>query len=320
MKKRSEHDGRLMHYEFNNVEKLLAEKHGESFLEYRKKWDFHRVNLVKAENPLYLVLDANTYCNLKCKMCEKNYYSKRKNDISMETIDKLVDECREMKLPSLLVGASAECLLNPDIKEILEKISTIGLMDKFLITNGTYLDDSIVDLLIKLEFERVYISLDAVTPETYSKIRGGNLQRVEQNIENLLRRKQEEGKNLPVVRVSFVKQKENEMEVDDFIDKWKDKVDIIDFQEMIDFSNINDLQEKPNIPYKCEAPFTTLHVDSYGNIYPCCTFYSKYFCLGNIQDMTLKEAWNCDKMNNLRNSILEGNMPLPCRNCVTQKG
>lgn len=317
MEKHSEHDGRLMHYEFNDVKQLLTKKHGDKFLEYREKWDYHRINLVKAVTPLYLVLETNTYCNLKCKMCEKNYYTKSKNDIRMEFIDKLVDECNKMNLPSLLVGASAECLLSPSIKEILEKLSKIGAIDKFLITNGTYLNESIIDSLLELEFERVYISLDAATSDTYSKIRGGDLQKVENNIENLLRRKKEAGKELPVVRVSFVKQKENEAEVECFIDKWKDKVDIIDFQEMIDFGNINDLQDKPNIPYKCEAPFTTLHVDSYGNIYPCCTFYSKYFCLGNIQDMTLEEAWNCDKINNLRRDIINGDMPLPCRNCVT---
>ena len=314
-----EKDGMITHYEFCNggVEQQLANVHGTKFHEYRKKWNYCNKNLIASEKPLYIVLEVNTYCNLKCKMCEKNYYTKNRYDISSEVLDKIVDECKKIELPSILVGAAAEALLMPNIKSILKKIKTIGAMDNFLITNGTMLTNEVSELLIDEQYERLYVSVDAATQETYKKIRGYNIQVVERNIENFLKIRKEKNKNLPLIRVSYVLQDENREELKMFINKWKDKVDIIDIQEEIDFSNINDLKEYPNIIYRCDAPFTTLSLDCEGNIYPCCTFYRKYLKLGNIKDMTLMEAWNCPEMQQLRKEIKCGKLCKACRNCAS---
>lgn len=312
----SNENSMLTHYEMTNIDKKLTEIHGKKFIEYREKWKYHNENLITADIPLYIVLETNTYCNLKCKMCEKNYYTKDKRNISKEIVDKLVAECREFGVPSILVGASAESLINPKIKEILRDIKSIGAMDNFVITNGTRLTHDMNEFLIDNQFERLYVSLDAATPKTYQRIRGYDLDVVENNILDFLRTREEKKSMLPLLRVSFVRQEENIDEVDLFIDKWKDKVDIIDIQEMRDFSNLEELQDFPDICYKCQAPFTTLSIDCEGNIYPCCTFYQRYFCLGNIKDMTLEEAWNGDKIQKLRNQILKGQLSKACRNCA----
>ena len=314
-----EKDGMITHYECSDesIEDILAQIHGEKFYEYRKKWMYCNENLVVSDRPLYIVLEINTYCNLKCKMCEKNFYTKDKIDISDEVINKLVKECKEIQLPSILVGAAAEALLSPKIKPILKKIKEINAMDNFIITNGTMLTKEMSEFIIENQYERLYVSIDAATRETYKKIRGYNLDIVEDNINTFLKIREEKNKKVPIIRVSFVLQDSNRHELQTFIDKWKDKVDIIDIQEEIDFSNINDLKEFPDVKYRCDAPFTTLSVDCEGNIYPCCTFYRKYLKLGNIMDMSIMEAWNCEKMKQLRNEIKQGKMCKACRNCAS---
>lgn len=316
MNKKDEKNGMLTHYDVSDIENILAQYHGEKYIEYRKLWEYHNNMLVPSIKPLYVVLEVNTYCNLKCKMCEKNYYTKAKKNISSEVINKLVDECKEIQLPSIAVGAAAEAFMMPNIREILMKVKEIGAIDNFLFTNGTKLNHDMNEFLVDNHFERLYVSLDAATKETYKKIRGADLELVENNILDFLSTREEKKSQIPLIRVSFVRQKDNENEVQMFVDKWKDKVDIIDIQEMRDFSNLQELQDFSDVKYCCQAPFTTLSLDCEGNIYPCCTFYRKFLRLGNIKTMTLMDAWNSRELNELREQIIEGKLCKACRNCA----
>lgn len=310
----------LLHYEFTNVEKTLATIHGEAFLEYRRQWD-EATELRKIPNmPLYIILETNSYCNMKCKMCTRNFFSKDvRINISDKIVDRIVEQCKEYKIPSVFIGAAAECLINPSIKEILQKMKSIQNLDCFLITNGYNLDEEMAEFLIDLQFERVYVSLDAAREETYQRIRGCDLARVEHNVNQLLRLREEKGSVLPLVRVSFVMQEENKDEQEEFFDKWKDKVDIIDYQCLIDYKDLDKLEEPEKLPetdFQCVNPFRMLVIDYEGNIFPCSSDYAYHMPIGNIMNVTIEEAWYSERMKKLRDSILNRSMGKVCRNCI----
>ena len=313
-------NGQLMHYEFTDIEKTFTTIHGERFQEYRRMWDKATGFEAVYDRPLYIVLETNSYCNMKCKMCTRNYFAyTEKIDIPMELVDSIASQCRELGIPSVFVGAEAECLLNPNIKEILKKLKDSGAMDCFLITNAYCLTEEMADFLIDMQYERVYVSLDAATNDTYHKIRGCDLERVEKNLNYLLQQREARGSVLPLVRVSFVIQEENKEEIDAFYQKWKDKVDIIDFQSLIDYREMDQLKETADLPetdFRCVSPFRVLYIDCKGDIYPCCNLYCKYLKIGNIREMTLKEAWNGEKMTQLRQSISDRQYNKVCRNCI----
>ena len=77
--------------------------------------------------------------------------------------------------------------------------------------------------------------MDALTPETYSKVRVGSikLDRVIKNIETFLELRSKGNYKLPLVGVSFVKMKQNEHELENFINFWKNKVDMISIQSWV---------------------------------------------------------------------------------------
>lgn len=310
----------LLHYEFTNVEKTLATIHGQAFLDYRKKWDEATELKIIPEAPLYIILETNSYCNMKCKMCTRNFFStEKKVDISEDVVDRIVQQCKEYNIPSVFIGAAAECLINPNIKEILRKMKSISNLDCFLITNGYNLDEEMANFLIDIQFERVYISLDAAQNETYRKIRGCDLNRVEENVNRLLELREKRNSVLPLVRVSFVMQEENKSEEEQFFEKWKNKVDIIDYQCLIDYKDLDkllEIEELPETDFQCVNPFRMLVIDYEGNIFPCSSDYAYHMPVGNILDMTIEEAWNSEQMTNLRNSIINNNLCKVCRNCV----
>lgn len=310
----------LLHYEFTDVEKTLETIHGEAFTKYREQWDAATELREIPSKPLYIILETNSYCNMKCKMCTRNFFStEKKVDISQQLVDRIVQQCKEYQIPSVFIGAAAECLINPNIKEILKKMKSIQNLDCFLITNGYNLDEDISNFLIDIQFERVYISVDAAKKETYKKIRGCDLEKVEKNINSLLELREKRDSVLPLVRVSFVMQEENKEEQEEFFDKWKDKVDIIDYQCLIDYKDLDKLidpEQLPKTDFQCVNPFRMLVIDYEGNIYPCSSDYAYHMSIGNIMNMSIEEAWNSECMKNLRESILNKSLGKICRNCI----
>ncbi len=310
----------LLHYEFTDVEKTLETIHGEAFTQYREQWDAATELREIPSKPLYIILETNSYCNMKCKMCTRNFFStEKKVDISQHLIDRIVEQCKEFQIPSVFIGAAAECLINPNIKEILKKMKSIQNLDCFLITNGYNLDEDMANFLIDIQFERVYVSVDAAKKETYKKIRGCDLEKVEKNIISLLELRQKRGSVLPLVRVSFVMQEENQQEQEEFFEKWKDKVDIIDYQCLIDYKDLDrliDPEQLPETDFQCVNPFRMLVIDYEGNIFPCSSDYTYHMPIGNIMDMNIEEAWNSECMKKLRESILNKSFGKVCRNCI----
>ena len=224
--------------------------------------------------PLYIPFEVNDYCNMNCKMCWRsvdNNPQGEHHNIDMELLDKFLKEAREMKVPSFFLGAKSECLINPEIKKIIRKVKEEGQgVDNVLITNGYELTEEIADLLISLQWEKLFVSLDAATQEAYSKIRRRDLSVVERNLNRLLDMKKERGAKCPFVRVSFVIMDENRHEMQMFVDKWKDKVDRIDFHTLQDpDETVHLIEGLPDTGRRCSDTFRKLEVDSHGVIYPC---------------------------------------------------
>ncbi len=289
---------------------------------YDKSFEFEN-NWGGFENgaPLYIPFEVNDYCNMNCKMCWRSVDQNpggEHHDIDMELLDKFLKECREMKMPSFFLGAKSECLINPHIKEIIRKVKDEGCgLDNVLITNGYKLTEDISELLIDCQWEKLFVSLDAATQETYSKIRRRDLSVVENNLLKLLEMKKEKGSKCPFVRVSFVVMDENKHEIQMFIDKWKDKVDRIDFHTLEDPDESTYIEKNlPDTGQRCSDPFRKLQVDCHGVIYPCASLYKHYLIVGNLKDMSIKEAWNSERMRTLREEMLAGKLNDVCKNCM----
>jgi len=313
------HNSRLMHYEFIDIISELTKKYGQKFLDYRKEWDLAANCESIPEKPLYIALETNSNCNFKCKMCPHSFNIRGgsgNKSVSLDMAQKLFGQVKELNIPSLNIGAYTECTINKNIKDILKLASESGAMDRFLFTNGSMLNQDLCNFLIELGWERVYISLDAANEKTYKKIRGYDLNKVEQNVLRLMKTKIEKNTFFPIVRVSFVIQPENENEVDEFYHKWENKVDVIDFQKLIDHAKKN--QSVENFVFKkCQGPFTNLSITCENEILPCCSEYGRELSLGNLENISLIDAWNSSKMQELRKAFLEKNgIPQICKVCM----
>lgn len=275
-----------------------------------KQWKKFRKDYKKAEeleelsNPPQIDIELNAGCNMKCPFCIHGYKNIKNNLMSTETYRKIIDEAVEFGIKSLKLTYINEPMLRHDLEDCIKYAKKAGILNVYMVTNGVLLTEKRYDRLIDSGITKVFISLDAATAETYNKQRlSGKFEKVKSNILGFIKRRNERKLQFPLVRVSFLRNKINEHEEAEFDNQWRGVVDIITYQNMTEIPDIDSgLTLNKNITNTtgCSFPFKQLLVDNEGDILPCCKMGGKKLALGNIKDMTLKQAWNSKKMKNLK--------------------
>ena len=309
---------RVISYSFTHADEILVQKHKDAWTCYRKKWSKAQdTDSLNSDIPLYIVLELNSFCNLRCKMCKHadDHPAAERRSMPMAVFEKIMNECCELRIPSINIGSGTECTLHPQFDKIIQKVKESGAIDKFFLTNGSTLSEKMIDQIFEGGYERVEISIDAATKNVYEKIRkNGNFERLEKMILRLLEEKKRREAKLPLVRLSFCVQKDNIEEIDAFYDKWKGKVDFIEYQKVSLPGSIGQMEGKYK---KCAQPFNRMTINYNGDIFPCCSIlYQDRYCLGNIRQMSIYEAWHGEKMNMLRKSFRSGKLMQHCRECI----
>ncbi|MEI4896401.1 hypothetical protein Q8G71_34475, partial [Klebsiella pneumoniae] len=81
-------------------------------------------------------------------------------------------------------------------------------------TNGHFLSPENCDKLIEAGLSELIISLDGISRQSYSRYRkGGNLDKVLQGIESMVKRRKELNKHKPLITVQFIVFEHNEQEI-----------------------------------------------------------------------------------------------------------
>jgi len=311
--------------EMNKLSLVIEEK---KWKEYRKKYD-EAANLKLLDFPIQIDFELNSSCNLKCPMCPISAESPKGKGKStwfdFELYKKIIDYSYLQGTRAIKLNYVNEPLIRKDIIQFIEYAKKVGILDIYLSTNGMLLNEKMSNELIDSGLTRIQISIDAVSEDTYQKVRpGGKLKTVISNLNNFIRLKKQKNKLTPLTRVNFVKTSLNENELDQFISYWKNEVDMIGVQEFIKPTKVknSDIKSKKSFKkknFKCSFPFKQLVITNEKKILPCCTFWGEELPLNTLNDpKDLKIAWNNEKMKNLRETHASGNYQdiAQCKNCV----
>jgi radical SAM protein with 4Fe4S-binding SPASM domain len=296
----------------------LKQLGGPKFLAYRELWD--RVNRFELETefPLFLHIESNYQCNFRCPMCtqgvpelkEKFGYSER---LETQDIAKILEQAKQFGCPSISFQGDNEPFLIKQIPDWFRMAKDAGFQDIMVNTNGSVMNERLATRIVESGLTRLRFSLDAITNETYSKIRiGGNFKKVMQNIEIFLNIRSRLQSPLPKVGVNFVKMAINAHEVEAFEQYWANKVDYIVIQDFMtpdiqgDYRHL-DVAERSSIPeFRCQQPWQRLYIRGNGDVTPCCAMFSSYLKLGNIHENSLIDLWKSPQAKELRRLHAEG--------------
>ena len=257
--------------------------------------------------PLHVIIEISSLCNMKCSFCNREVMSRPQVNMDLEVFRRVVDECAENGVYSLSLYCLGEPFLNPDLREMIVYAKGRGIPYVDVSTNGLLPMNGILGT----ELNELIISIDGFE-KTYHALRGGgNWLQVVSNAERLRKERDRLRLKNPIIRVQCIDMWETREEVKpkegkestEFID-WAFSIgDVVYIKNIEAFSqNLGDR----NLPQSdivgrlatrkpCKQMYFCLTVNADGNIEACCHSPFGYSKLGNINEMTLKKAWDSIK-------------------------
>ena len=309
----------------------LYKKFGKRYLDYRENYlatlndDKHEII---TKYPTTVVLELVNRCDLECVMCYQGFRNdSEKFTVDENSLDKIFKDFKDNNLSALMLTAS-EPLLYKHFDKVLQRAEEANIMDVFIFTNGNLLNEKNSKLILNSCVTRLFVSIDAATEETYNTIslpvskrllETKRLEKLENNVKNFVKMKDDQKKKLPLTRVSFVALKENSHEVEIFKNKWKGIVDSVEIQRetSIDvYDKIKNYRGKKLTNYNCNKPWGDMAIYSNGLVGPCCNLVGRKTPIGNIKDNSITEIWSGKKMTELRNGFKNNNPNDVCKSCI----
>jgi len=133
-------------------------------------------------------IEPTNRCNLECRICMRNVWDEPLGEMSRATFARIIEALRSFSPPpAVFFGGLGEPLAHPDIVEMVAQAKSLGSFVE-LITNGTLLTKERAHQLIEAGLDRLWVSLDGATPESFADVRlGAALPEVLTNLANFRR-------------------------------------------------------------------------------------------------------------------------------------
>ena len=116
-------------------------------------------------------IEPTSRCNLECRTCIRNSWDEAMGSMSAGTFQAILEGLRLCEpVPDVFFGGFGEPLAHPMIGDMVAQAKQIGARVE-LITNGTLLDEKRSQQLVDAGLDRLWVSLDGATPESYTDVR-----------------------------------------------------------------------------------------------------------------------------------------------------
>ncbi len=289
--------------------------------------------------PVSISFEPTTSCNLRCPECpsglraftrptgmlEKNFFR--------ETIDQLYKE-----LMYLVFYFQGEPYLNPEFLDMVKYASSKRIYTATS-TNAHYLTDAAAKKTVESGLDRLIISIDGTTQETYKQYRvGGNLDKVLAGAVNIVKWKKELKSKTPFIIFQFLVVRHNEHQIED-VQRLAKEIGVD--QVRLKTAQVYDYENDPNnlIPankkysrYKkdkggkmvfngnnanhCWRLWNDPVITWDGTVVPCCFDKDAQHKLGSLRQQPFKELWHNKEFKNFRGKVLQSRKNIDiCANC-----
>lgn len=287
--------------------------------------------------PVSVSVEPTTSCNLRCPECPsgKREFSRPTGMMSSEMFDNILDQISQ-KVTWITFYFQGEPFLNPDFLSMVRKASDRRMFTSTS-TNGHYLTDENVKKLLEAGLDKLIISIDGITQETYEKYRvGGRLKKVTEGVERLINAKRKAKVSSPFIELQFLVNSYNQHQIDGMKDYSRSiGADRVVFKTTQIYNSKNSflVPDDSSLTRYKKDPDGNLIIDSKldndcyrlwhscvvtwdGSVVPCCFDKDASHPAGNLNNKSFKEIWNDEPLKLFRKSVL-GNRSSNeiCRNC-----
>jgi radical SAM protein with 4Fe4S-binding SPASM domain len=285
---------------------------------------FEQVSLKKFETdyPPYLLIEPVSTCNLRCPFCfqtDKSFTKKPfMGTMDLDLFKNIIDQANEIGVGAITIASRGEPTLHKNLGEMLRYTrDKENIFEIKLNTNGTKLTEDLCYEIFESEVNQLVISADHYEKKTFEELRkNSNFENIVKNVTMLFEIRKKLKNTITEIRVSgidFYKSTDKNKFYDFWI-KISDEVTIGNALERWDTYN-NKIH--PDINDPCENLWDRLYIWFDGKVNPCDADYKSYLSYGNINEYSIKQLWNNNKIKNIRDKHLINQRSEidPCNKC-----
>lgn len=288
--------------------------------------------------PESLSIEPTNLCNLKCPECPSgnNSMTRPRLFMPLEKYKSLIDESKNT-LAYLQLFFQGEPFLHPKLFDLIHYATSHGIYT-VTSTNGQFLRSENCDKIVNSGLQRIIISVDGTTQESYEKYRvGGSLDLVVSGISNLVASKKKLKSHTPFIIMQFVVFATNEHQISEVqqlaerlqVDKLELKTaQIENFEQGNPLIPKNDkfsryaLQKqgtyklKRKKGFKCKRIWLGSVISADNALLPCCFDKNAQHAYSTLHKGSLTKAWKQSTARDFRMKVWNDSHEFDmCHNC-----
>jgi len=274
--------------------------------------------------PQDIIVEVSGYCNLRCTMCPYPILKRPKGEMSFELFKKIVDEVAVRNPTSRLWLAimGEPLLMGERVIRMMTYAKEQGLAEVILNTNVTFMTPDLIPRLIDSGLDKIILSLDAITAETYQRIRvGGDFGRVMENVHAFLSIQASRKVRKPELVAQFIVMEENEHETERFKDYWLGQGVVVKIRPKLGWGhgvkaeNLEAIREEFPRDFPCSWLTRTVSIHWNGHFAQCDADHEGGYSPGDFNTQTIQEVWDGEiAKRRQRHWALDFDFE-PCRDC-----
>lgn len=243
--------------------------------------------------PFEVQIGITNRCNLDCVFCPQSVSKRKKGNMELDLLDHILNQVSPY-VDTVDLSFDGEPFLHPEWVECIEACHRHKI-NPMLETNALLMDESLSREVLKVGIGSITFSIDAATPETYSKLKpSGDFSKVVSQVEKFLSLAERTKKRKkPYIQIQFVRTEENSSEARQFLKQWRGKgADVVHIKPMLNFAGSVGFIPSGFSRRPCLFLWSSLAIQYDGVVPICCLEIEGRTNMGNARDHPLKEIIN----------------------------
>jgi len=271
--------------------------------------------------PEKVYAESTNACNANCVMCNRKTMTRKVGVMEYGLFKDIAGQCASLGVKEMRFHNFGEPMMDRLLAEKVRYAKKKGIGVTALYSNGSLLNRPLADRLIEAGLDRMFISFDGGTRETYEKIRVKlSYDDVSENIEQFMALRNRKQRLQPAVELVLLPVYDDPTDVQRFKEKWEGKVDSVRISRLHDFAGQsgNGSVPKPRaIAAPCYMLWKSMFILWNGDVSLCCLDFDGKYILGNARKSSLEDIWRGVKFNTVRHYHATGDLSelALCRQC-----
>lgn len=318
-------------------------------LTFRRVWNMSKVYLsfhlatrlkkpIQWGLPFSISIEPTTSCNLRCPECPSGLrsFTRPTGMLSTDLFRRIIDQVHS-HVNYLTFYFQGEPYLHTEFLDMVQYARSRKIYTATS-TNAHYLKDANAKKTVESGLDRLIISIDGTTQETYKAYRvGGHLNKVIEGAKNVIKWKKQLQSKTPYVIFQFLVVRPNEHQIDELKTLAReigvDEV-ILKTAQVYDYEHGNPLipeneqysrytqlsdgtyKIKNALENSCWKLWHACVVTWDGKVVPCCFDKDAQYRLGDLQNLAFRDIWFGQAYHDFRTKLVRSRKEIDiCTNC-----